>query len=374
MSRRAGLNQTIRTKELVTELSDMLIAIKPLKAMARHVRFADIFGGQVNALKSALRQQVISQQLLRNIRDLLIVMGFGIAFYLVVLQSAVAVTEFLILAVVIGEVITAITGVQQQMQRAGADESAYYSVHKLIEETESEAEPPSIGHTPAFRNQCALENVYFAYEKEPILTGVSIEVDVGKLTVITGNSGAGKTTSTDLLIGLIRPEKGRVLIDGVSLADINVEEWRRLVGYVPQEVILLHDTIRNNITMGDPGFSDDDVRDALVTAGIWEFANNSVEGLDTIVGERGTKISGGQRQRIALARALVHQPKFLILDEATSALDPETELGICQNVRSLVAKRKGELTVLAITHGRAWLDIADKVYHLADEGLVQEAA
>jgi ATP-binding cassette subfamily C protein len=128
---------------------------------------------------------------------------------------------------------------------------------------------------------------------------------------------------------------------------------------VPQELILFHDSIRANVTLGEPAFKRDDVEHALRQAGAWEFVAPLSDGMEHVVGERGGLLSGGQRQRIALARALVHKPKLLILDEATSALDPVTEAGIVRNVREL-ADRTG-ITVLSISHQAAWMTVADKV-------------
>src|SRR5690606_8181824 len=132
----------------------------------------------------------------------------------------------------------------------------------------------------------------------------------GQLTVITGASGAGKTTLTDLLLGLYLPDRGEVLIDGVPLAEIDLQCWRSMVGYVPQELILFHDTVLANITLGDPTISEERAEAALRAAGAWGFVSSLPRGLHTIVGERGTRLSGGQRQRVALARALVHDPKL----------------------------------------------------------------
>jgi ATP-binding cassette subfamily C protein len=133
-----------------------------------------------------------------------------------------------------------------------------------------------------------------------------------------------------------------------------------MIGYVPQDTILLHDSIFTNVTLGEPAFTMADVEYALKAAGAWDFVNEMPEGVQTVVGERGTKLSGGQRQRIAIARAMVHRPQLLILDEATSALDPETEAAICQTLRNL----RGQLTILAISHQTALVEVADRVFQI----------
>ena len=139
-----------------------------------------------------------------------------------------------------------------------------------------------------------------------------------------------------------------------------------MLGYVPQELVLFHDTVFSNIALGDPEIGEKEVRAALKAAGALDFVESMAEGLHTPVGEKGAKISGGQRQRIALARALVKRPRLLILDEVTSALDPETERAIVGNILAL----RGESTVIAITHRAAFLDIADQIYELANGRVV----
>ena len=161
-----------------------------------------------------------------------------------------------------------------------------------------------------------------------------------------GASGIGKTTLTDLLTGLVQPTAGRVRVDGVPLAELDLGAWRRQVGYVPQDLPMLHDSVRRNVTLGDPSLDDAAVEAALRLAGAWEFVRALPGGLDASVGERGALVSGGQRQRISIARALVHEPRLLIFDEATAALDAESEAAVWQTIASL----RGRTTVVAISH------------------------
>ena len=135
-----------------------------------------------------------------------------------------------------------------------------------------------------------------------------------------------------------------------------------MIGYVPQENLLLHDSIWRNVTLGDSDLSEADAERALRSAEAWEFVQSLPKGLHTVVGERGAKLSGGQRQRIMMARALVHRPRLLIMDEPTSALDPRSEAAICATMHGL----RGQLTILAISHQKALIDIADRVYLLQD--------
>ncbi len=249
---------------------------------------------------------------------------------------------------------------QKLFQSATIVESAYWSIHSLIEESEQEREVMHGTMRPTLTRGCAMRDVSFAFGSRPVLQDISIDIPARQITLVMGASGAGKTTLTDLLLGLYRPDEGQVLIDDVSLERIDLGVWRAMIGYVPQELILFHDTVLANVTLGDQSLSEEQARAALEAAGAWDFVSAMPEGILSHVGERGAMLSGGQRQRIALARALVHKPSLLILDEVTSALDPEAELAICRNIREL----SRSLTILAITHRPAWVNIADRVFEL----------
>jgi len=185
-----------------------------------------------------------------------------------------------------------------------------------------------------------------------------LEIVAGGITVLQGPSGAGKTTLIDLLLGLYRPDSGRIEIDGMPIEDVDLAIWRSMTGYVPQELSLLHGTVMTNIALGDAEIDRAVVLDALKRAGAEPLINELAAGIDTDVGEMGSKLSGGQRQRISLARALVLKPKLLILDEVTSALDPQTEQRICNSVAELA----GDYTIVVITHRPAWVAVATQLY------------
>jgi ATP-binding cassette subfamily C protein len=275
-------------------------------------------------------------------------------------------------ALVLLRTVRSVAKVQQQYQLVASLEEPFDEIQELLVETAAEREPQGGVGQVTFGRSLELSGVGFAYGEggREVLGHVDLEVPFGQLVVVTGPSGVGKTTLVDLILGLHRPTSGHVLVDGVSLEELELGHWRRQIGYVAQELILLNDTVAANVTLGDPDLDGKAVARALAIAGAADFVARFPEGVNTVVGDKGARLSGGQRQRIALARALVRRPRLLILDEVTSALDPETEQEICANIRELA----GETTVLAITHRPAFLEWADLTYRIGEGGVVGPAA
>jgi ATP-binding cassette subfamily B protein len=209
----------------------------------------------------------------------------------------------------------------------------------------------------------------FGYLPErDVLAGVDFTIEPGRTVAVVGPTGAGKSTLTTLLARLIDPESGAVLVDGTDLRSLAKDELAGSLSVVPQAAFLFDDTIRGNITLGGV-YSDDDVWDALRVAQADGFVKALSDGLDTMVGERGTTLSGGQRQRIALARALVRRPRLLVLDDATSAVDPHVEARILAGLRRDVGESP-QTTVLVIAYRKATIALADEVLFFEDGRVV----
>lgn len=221
----------------------------------------------------------------------------------------------------------------------------------------------SSGRITGFSKNIRLENITYSYPGTDTLVfdGADLTVDKGMSIGIIGASGAGKTTAVDLLLGMLDPDKGRVLLDDTDIQS-DLPGFFDLVGYIPQSIFMMDDTIRANVAFGEEDVSDDAVWAALKDASLDEFVKGLPDGLDTEIGERGIRLSGGQKQRIGIARALYRDPEILIFDEATSALDDETEKSIMESINNL----KGHKTMIIIAHRLTTIEDCDAIYRVED--------
>jgi ATP-binding cassette subfamily C protein len=221
-------------------------------------------------------------------------------------------------------------------------------------------------------NDCIeIINVSYHYPDSEVqaLEDISLTVPKGKAIGFVGSSGAGKTTIVDLILGLLEPDKGEILIDGTDIQE-NLSAWQKTLGYIPQSIYLADETLRSNIAFGIPKDEIDDqkVLNAVKLAQLESLIKQLPDGLDTIIGEHGTRLSGGQRQRVGIARALYHDPEVLVMDEATSALDNITEKQITGAIESL----KGERTLIMIAHRLTTVKNCDMLYFMEEGKIVEQ--
>ncbi len=224
-----------------------------------------------------------------------------------------------------------------------------------------------------FDRDIRVDNVSFSYlaDASPALKKVSLVIQKGQTVGFIGTSGSGKSTLIDVVLGLLKPQNGKILIDGQDI-HVNLRAWQTIIGYVPQTIYLTDDSLKRNIAFGVP---DDHIDESAVMAAIRaaqleEFVTGLQQGLDTVVGERGVRISGGQRQRIGIARALYHDPALLVLDEATSALDNKTERGFMDAIDAL----HGRKTILIVAHRLSTVERCDQIFQLEHGQLAESHA
>ncbi|MBF0624358.1 MAG: ABC transporter ATP-binding protein [Magnetococcales bacterium] len=358
--RRAGKDQTQLSNQLLIRLTDGLQGMKPLKAMAREHLLLAFLEKTTIGLRRSSRQQVLNKYLLTSLHEPIMAVFLAAGIYFAISVWALELPVLMILALLFNRSVSTIGILQGSLQTLMEIESAYWSLDSAIRQASDALEHSSGVREIRLQQAIRLENVSFSFDERPILTDINLEIPAGRFITMAGPSGAGKTTLVDLIIGLYQPRQGTIRIDGVPMDRMDLRFWRGRIGYVPQEMFLFHETLRHNVTLGQPGIGDDQVEAALRRAEAWNFVAQLPEGLDTVLGERGSRLSGGQRQRVAIARALLGNPDLLILDEATTALDPATERAICTTLRHLT----GELTILAITHQAELVRVADLVFRV----------
>jgi ATP-binding cassette subfamily C protein len=362
MAHRAGRKQTALLDSLLTRTTDTLGAVKLLKATGRETAVGPLLADDTERLNRQLERRVFSREALRALQEPVVGTLLALGLFAALRIFSIPLSSTLVLGLVFTRALTRVASIQGKYQAMISETSALWAIDGRIREAEAAREPQGGAQRVPLERGITIEKIALERDGRTLFEELSLEIPSGRITAVIGASGIGKTTLTDLITGLVWPTSGRVAIDGVPLDELDLGAWRRQVGYVPQDLPMLHDSVRRNVTLGDPSLDDAAVESALRLAGAWEFVSALPGGLDASVGERGALVSGGQRQRISIARALVHEPQLLIFDEATAALDAESEAAVWQTVASL----RGHTTVIAISHHPGLATVADRVYRIAD--------
>jgi len=245
---------------------------------------------------------------------------------------------------------------------------AFDTITELENQCAAASEPSRAGDPVRLTRSIELKEISFSYPDRAVLNAVNLAIKAGQTVALVGPSGSGKSTLADLVIGLLRPDRGSIEIDGIDLANANLAAWRSQIGYVSQDTVLTHESLRANLKWARPDASEEAMWHALRLAAAEDLVRRLPDGLDTIVGDRGAFLSHGERQRIAIARALLRQPTLLVFDEATNSLDRENEESVLEAIDNL----HGNLTILMISHRLSALRRADVVY-LMEHGRIAQA-
>jgi subfamily B ATP-binding cassette protein HlyB/CyaB len=371
---RARLNEKFnRSAENQAFLVEAISGIQTVKALAVEPplqrRWDEQLAGYVRASFRATSLITVASQIASSIQKITTIAVLLTGAYLVIggdLSIGQLIAFTMLSSQVTGPLLR-IVNLWQEFQQVGI------SVQRLGDVLNTRPEPsynPNRTTLPRVAGQIVFEEVTFRYRPDgpEVLRKVSFAIEPGQIIGIVGRSGSGKSTIAKLIQRLYVPERGRVLVDGVDLAQVDPSWLRRQVGVVLQENFLFNRSVRDNIALTNPSISMDRVIEAATLAGAQEFILELPEGYDTVVGEQGCSLSGGQRQRIAIARALVANPRILIFDEATSALDYESEAVIQQHMAQMCKGR----TVIIIAHRLSTVRPAHKIYVL-DKGEIVEA-
>jgi ATP-binding cassette subfamily C protein len=365
-SRAAGSELTESTRALSARVTDTAHALKPARAMGRDAGLARWLEEANSALRAAETRQMRNNEALQSAHEPVIALAIAITLFGAYTFTSQPVSALLVLGLLFYRVMQQVNVIQLEYQGLVWGEAAWHamraqieSARRLVERTDVTNVKGESGTILVFSRELRLADLSFGYDRESVLERVNLTIPFGALVLVTGPSGAGKTTLLDLIAGLYAPSAGRILVDGVPMAQLDLHAWRSQIGYMAQEPALLHASVLDNLTLG-ASMPSGQVQEALEWAHAEEFVAALPQGLETIVGEQGFRLSGGQRQRLALARALVHRPRLLLLDEPTANVDPATQSAI----GAALAELKGDRAILLVSHHAAYRQISDSVVTL----------
>jgi subfamily B ATP-binding cassette protein MsbA len=357
--------------EVSGRLTESLGGVRVVKGYHAEPREAAVFeGGVRQILGNVYRTLATTSVLSLSSTVLLGLVGAGVMYVGAreILAGRMTIGSFFTYTVFLGFLVgpffqIATIGSQITEALAGLERT-----RELLAERPEDEDPRRTLDLPSLGGDVAFEGVGFAYrEGEPVLLDVSLRAAPGTVTALVGPSGAGKSTIIGLVCAFHAPATGRVLVDGVDLATVRLDSYRRHLGVVLQETFLFDGTIRENVAFSRPTARPEEILQACRTAHVDEFAEGFADGFDTVVGERGVRLSGGQRQRVAIARAILADPRILILDEATSSLDSESEALIQEGLSWLMKGR----TTFVIAHRLSTIRRADQIL-VVEKGRIVE--
>jgi ABC-type multidrug transport system fused ATPase/permease subunit len=307
----------------------------------------------------------------RNVVQYLSILVVLSAFYYLLEVKLQTFAEVVVPLIFVNRIFSSFTSIQSHWQKFLALSASIWEVDKTRKKLEANTESLHGESIDLFQDKISLESVSLCFDNKVILDNVSFEIKKNSCVGFAGSSGAGKTTLLDIITSILSPTSGRILIDGVDYAQINKESIRQMIGYITQETIIFNDTIGNNISMWDTENSKDQhnerLNEAALRANCLDFINDSKDGFDKNIGEKGIKLSGGQRQRIGIARELYRNSNILIFDEATSALDTKSEKLIQKSIDEI----SGHKTMILVAHRLSTLRNCDVIY-VMDRGRIVE--
>ena len=361
VARAAGRRKTAILWSLTNRLIESVQWMKPLKASGREALLQPLLAQEAGDLGLSIRRLLESEQATLILQEPIIVIGIAGVLMVAAVWFATPIDALAALGFLLYRISSRIAAVHRGYASVLNGGNSLVFVVDAIERAQAARETHTGLVQPTLGKGIEVVGVTLHLGLKPIFRDLSLTIKAGALTVITGASGIGKTSLVDLICGLHVPDSGEIRIDGTSLAQLDLAAWRRRIGYVPQDGVLVNQSILENVRLRAGDIGRERVEAALRAASAWDFVSAMSEGLETLIGERGAKLSGGQRQRLALARAMVHEPLLLILDEATTGLDGSTTATVC---RELVA-RLGTLTIVAISHQPEWAQAASEVIDLS---------
>lgn len=376
-SKRIGEQTTELSKYYFAGISEHFSGIKDIKSNRLEPSHMDWFDRLSRKMERNFIQfnKVNSlSQLIYRLSSVILVAGF---VYLALEVLRTPAEQLLMIVLIFSRLWPRFISIQTSTEQLASNFPAFRAIRELQAEYEADRELAGTAGVPDgerlhLQQGITCSDVDYRYDDSSptyALRGINLHIPARRMTAIVGKSGAGKSTLIDLLMGLIQPESGLVLADGVSIQDERqLLSLRGSIGYVAQDPFLFNESIRDNLKLAAPEASDDELWEALRFSASDEFVRRLPQGLDTVIGDRGVRLSGGERQRIVLARAILKRPSILVLDEATSALDSENE----RRIQEALEQLKGSMTIIVIAHRLSTIRHADQVIVMEQGRIIQQ--
>ena len=370
---RAYGDEMIRiSREFYGELQNQLASIKEVRAYGVEAEHATLFEKISTSFKTARMTYIKQSSVPGVVYSLAAAVMIALVYLVCTLGLKVETDRLVVLVYVFARLWPIFSGFQGRIQSINSCVPAYEKLTEAFRDMQPEADTAESDEDFTDWQDIRFDDVHFSYRDsdEETLRGVSFDLKRGEKLALLGRNGAGKTTAVNLLLGFLLHKSGAIKLDGQSLDRANIRAWRKQVGYVPQDPLILNASVRENLTRFHPGATDEEITAALKKAMAWGFVSQLPEGLDTTLGDRGIRLSGGERQRIVLARVLLGRPSLIVLDEATSALDYETETAFHDVITSLGK----DAAVVLIAHHGSTIAMADYAVVLENGSVVEQGA
>ncbi len=370
-----GEQATLCTMKMMDIVNQTVNGIKDIKVLNREKYFSDKYKRYSNRNYKLEKQKFVYDTLPKHLSE--VVVSVCIAMYIIVcvilkqdMQQILIGMAAVSIAVV--RIVPSINAINNCINRIMYNKPMLMRVSQdVIEDINSNKKVNFEKAPDAFplNDKIAFNNVSFMYPdgSQYVIRDIDLIINRGDRIGIIGASGEGKTTFVNMLLGFLEPNEGRIMVDGANIQD-NVRGWMRNIGYIPQMIFLVDDTIRNNIVFGNKNVSDAKIWKVLKIVKLDKFVQSLDSGLDSQVGENGVRLSGGQRQRIGMARAIFNNPDILVFDEATAALDDDTEKEIMNEIYGF----NRDKTIIIISHRLSTLDGCDRIYRVEDGKIIAE--
>jgi ATP-binding cassette subfamily C protein len=364
-----GKSISAANAELQSEALEEISGVKLIKSTASEMITIRRFSSYVRNLAHSKYRDGFNQAFLRVFFEPLTVGLLCIGIYLAVVIFRVSIEKIIVFLFIFYRISPRISNLQRTAHRVYSLSAALERIDRFDRRARDSKEVVGTKRLEGLQREINFKNVEFSYSKDGlVLKNINLTIPKGKTIAIVGPSGAGKSTIVDLIMGLIIPDAGIISIDGEDIKNVDIVSWRQKIGYVTQDAVFFHASVRENLTWVFPEASQEDIDRAVKIAYADEFIKNLPRGYNTVIGDRGMRLSGGQKQRLALARAIVRNPEILILDEATSALDAESE----EKIQKAIDKLSRKITIIIVTHRLATVKNVDYIYFIENGKIVEQ--